>query len=147
MYKRQLLPATMQLRLPGRSSAVPHLIWLPAKNSFASWQTISSNHLIKPRCSSAGLFFVWGKEQYATSLNRDLAKYREVYRTFPDFIDDTASIAYTAVVNPRNCAFVSARERTTTYRYLVANKLYNTNHSVRDVLLHHHTIGSWCYRR
>lgn len=82
------------------------------------------------------------KAPYDTSLNVDLAKYRGVYRTFTDFIDDTASIAHTAAVNQQNCAFVSARERTTTYRYLVANKLYNTNHSVRDVLLHHHTIGS-----
>ena len=136
----------MLLQLHGLLSAVPHLIWLPAKNSFASWQTISSNHLIKPRCSSAGLFFVWGIEHFATSLNVDFAIYRVVYRNFFDFIDDTASIAYTVAVNQRNCALLSARERTTTYRHLVANKLYYASHSVRDVLLHHHTIGSWCYR-
>lgn len=67
--------------------------------------------------------------------------------TISDFIDDTACIANTAAVSQRNCAFVSARERTTTYRHLDANKLYNTTHSVRNVLLHHHAIGSWCYRR
>ena len=77
------------------------------------WQTISSNPKTASLFGSGAifvLFFVRGKEQYATSLNGDSAKSSDGYRTSVQLMGDAASITNAAAINLQNRSSLGIRE-------------------------------------